>query len=378
LKSQITEDVPFSTGGHKAGALSIGAVVTNFNGSDDIIRCLDSICCEQPLLREIIVVDNASTDNSPELVARHYPNARILRLDQNFGPCVARNTGLRALSTDLALVMDDDVYLAPTALALMLKGYVESEASIVCPRILLYPDTDIIQCDGVAAHFLGTLSLRHGFAPRHEHDPPLAASKAVDVQGCLSACFLADRQVVLQAGGFEETYFFYFEDLEFSLRMRSLGHIVVCTEDAVAYHNRGSGTPGLSFRGTSVYPEKRFYLSSRNRLMTILIHYRLSTILLLSPALLVYELLVIAFALRQGFFVLWFRSWRWQSANWPVTGKLRARTQGSRKLSDAELLSGGPIPLAPGVVRSRPMCWMLDILSTCLEFYWRLLQPFLR
>lgn len=374
----MSEDGRASTYGRQARALSIGAVVTNFNGSEDVIRCLESLCCDQPLLQEIIVVDNASTDNSLALIDRHYPNVRILRLDRNFGPCVARNTGLRALSTDVALVMDDDVYLAPAALALMLKAYMESEARIVCPRILLFPDTDIIQCDGVAPHFLGTLSLRHGFAPRGEHDPPVAGSMAVDVQGCLSACFLADRNVVLQAGGFEEGYFFYFEDLEFNLRLRSLGHTVVCMEDAVAYHDRGSGTPGLSFRGTSTYPDRRFYLSSRNRLMTILIHYRLRTIILLSPALVIYELLVIVFALKQGFFGSWIRSWRWQGSNWPMIRKLRARAQSSRKLADAELLSGGPIPVAPGVVRSRSINWALVILSACLGFYWRLVRPCLR
>lgn len=374
----MSEDGRASAYGRQARALSIGAVVTNFNGGEDVIRCLESLCFDQAVLEEIIVVDNASTDNSPALIARHYPDVRILRLDRNSGPCVARNTGLRALSTDLAVVMDDDVYLAPTALALMLKGYVESEAKIVCPRILLYPDTDIIQCDGVAAHFLGTLSLRHGFAPRGEHDPSTAASMPVDVQGCLSACFLADRNVVLQAGGFEEVYFFYFEDLEFNMRLRSLGHTVVCMEDAVAYHDRGTGTPGLAFRGSSTYPVRRFYLSSRNRLMTILIHYRLSTIILLSPALLIYELLVIVFALKQGFFSSWIRSWRWQVANWPVIKKLRARAQSSRKLADVELLSGGPIPVAPGVVRSRPMSWALVILSAGLGFYWRVVRPFLR
>ena len=128
----MSEDGTASTYGRQARALSIGAVVTNYNGSEDVIRCLESLCNDQPLLREIIVVDNASTDNSLELIARHYPKVRILRLDQNFGPCVARNTGLRALSTDLALVMDDDVYLSPTALAQMLKAYMESEADIVC------------------------------------------------------------------------------------------------------------------------------------------------------------------------------------------------------------------------------------------------------
>lgn len=349
----------------------------NFNGGEDIIHCLESLCSDQTLLQEIIVVDNASTDNSPGLIASHFPNVNIIRLDQNFGPCVARNAGLGALSTELVLFMDDDVYLAHGALALMLKGYAESNAKIVCPRILLYPDTNIIQCDGVMAYFLGTLSLRHGFAPSGEHDPRVEASIAVDVQGCLSACLLADRNVVLQAGGFDEAYYFYFEDLEFSLRLRSFGHAVACVEEAIAYHNRGSGTPGLAFRGASEYPEKRFYLSARNRLMTIFIHYRVMTIVLLSPALLIYELLVIVFALRWRFFSLWLRSWRWQVENWSLIRSRRARAQSSRKLCDADLLSGGPIPIAPGVIQSRPMNWAISILSACFDTYWRLMRRFL-
>jgi GT2 family glycosyltransferase len=377
LKAKFSENGRSVTDGRQVCAPSVGAVVVNFNGGEDVIRCLESLCCEPVLLREIIVVDNASTDNSPALIAKRYPNVRIHQLDQNFGPCVARNAGLDALSTDLALFMDDDVYLAQGALGLMLKGYAESEAQIVCPRILLYPDTNIIHCDGAAPYFLGTLSLRHGFTPRGEHDPSVVVSMAVDVHGCLSACLLADRNIVLQAGGFDEAYFFYFEDLEFSLRLRSLGHAVVCLEDAVAYHDRGSGTPGLAFRGVAVYPEKRFYLSARNRLMTIFIHYRLKTIILLSPALLIYELLVIVFALRQGFAGLWFRSWRWQAENYSLLKTRRARVQNSRKLADADLLSGGPVPIAPGLIRSRPVNWAVITLSAFLAIYWRLVRPFL-
>ena len=260
----------------------------------------------------------------------------------------------------------------------MLAGYVESGAKVVCPRILLYPDTDTIQCDGVAAHYLGTMSLRHGFVRRQEQGQSHPASGAVEVDGCLGAIILAERAAVLEAGGFEDIFFFYFEDLEFNLKMRSLGYRVACIENAVAYHERGVGTPGLSFRGKSSYPRKRYYLSARNRLMTILIHYRLTTMAVLSPALLAYELLMVLFALRLGYFGSWVQSWRWQIANWPVISERRARTQAARKRSDADLLSAGPIPVAPGVVRSRLMDHALSGLSVAFDLYWRLARPILR
>jgi len=359
-------------------APSVGAVVTNFNGGDGVLICLESLTCGQARVQELIVVDSASTDDSPSRIAQHFPNAHLLRLNENLGPSVARNTGLRALSTDLAVVIDDDIYLAPDALELMLNAYASSDAKVVCPRILLHSDDDIIQADGVAAHFLGTLTLRHGFTRSNRHNALSDVPVAVNVQGCPSACFLADRKIVLKSGGFDEAYFFYFEDLEFNLRLRSLGYTMACVERAVAYHDRGAGTPGLSFRGDSAYPEKRYYLSARNRLMTILIHYRPGTIIILSPAFLIYEILSIVFALKRGFIGSWIRSWTWQFTNWPMIKERRDRAQKSRRLADAEILNGGPIPVAPGVAESRFMNRVLIILSACLNFYWRLVRPCLR
>jgi GT2 family glycosyltransferase len=358
--------------------LSVGAVVTNFNGGHGVLRCIASLTSGQALVDELIVVDSASSDDSPSLIAQHFPNVRILRLSENLGPCVTRNAGLRALSTDLAVVIDDDMYLVPDALGLMLNAYATSDAKLVCPRILLHSDDKIIQADGVAAHFLGTLTLRHGFTRRSSQNALCDAPLAVSVPGCPSACFLVDRKIVLQAGGFDEAYFFYFEDLEFNLRLRALGYTMVCVERAVAYHDRGVGTPGLSFRGNSAYPEKRYYLSARNRLTTILIHYRPGTIILLSPALLTYELLLFAFAIKKGFIGSWIRSWTWQATNWRMIRDRRARAQKSRKLADGEILTGGPIPVAPGVNGSRSVNRVLIILSACLDYYWRLVRPCLR
>lgn len=71
--------------------------------------------------------------------------------------------------------------------------------------------------DGAAPHFIGTLRLLGANAPNGA--PPAAC----EVAGCIGACMLLDRRRVLGVGGFNETYFFYFEDLEFSLRLRLMG-----------------------------------------------------------------------------------------------------------------------------------------------------------
>lgn len=357
---------------------NLGAVVTNFNGGTGVLKCIESLVKAGIAEHEIVVVDGASSDDSVSRIRACFPEARLVQLGSNLGPCVARNTGMRELSTDLAILIDDDVRLAPTALEYMLAVISETAAKVVCPRILLYPQTDIIHADGVEPHFLGTMSLRHGFAELTSHSDKSGTPQAVEVGGCLSACILVERSVVLGAGGFDETYFFYFEDLEFSIRIRSLGFAIYCVEQAIAYHERGSGTSGLSFRGRTEYPEKRFYLSARNRLMTILIHFRLRTIIALMPVFIVYEVMTVIFAISQGFFSSYVRSIRWHVQNRQSICERRLWAQQARIVPDTRILRGGRIPLAPGLVQSRFMNGAVAIASFCFDFYWRIVKLFFR
>jgi hypothetical protein len=211
------------------------------------------------------------------------------------------------------------------------------------------------------------MALRHANA-----DVARAPTERSDVAGCIGACYLLDRETVLAEGGFDDAYFFYFEDLEFMLRLAALGHDFVCEPAALAYHDRGAGTAGLSFRGTGAYPLRRAYLSMRHRWLTMLIHYRLRTLLLLLPALMLYELAVVAFALSRGWGLQWLRAWSWQIRSLPATARRRRVAQRSRVRNDRDLLVGGPLPLAPGVIRHGAAGVAVSILSAVLDAYWRL------
>ncbi len=190
--------------------------------------------------------------------------------------------------------------------------------------------------------------------------------------GCLSACLLVERSLALDAGGFDEDYFFYFEDLEFSIRLAGRGHRFLCDPAGVAYHDRGEGTPGLSFRGDGAYPARRFYLTARNRWMTILIHYRFRTLIVLAPALALYELAVLGLALRRGWLLQWLSAWFWQPAHTRALLAKRRRALRGRRRRDRELLRGGPLPLAPGLIQSRTIKTAVSTLSAGLNLYWRL------
>ncbi|MGH7571917.1 MAG: glycosyltransferase family 2 protein [Gemmatimonadota bacterium] len=350
---------------HGAPARRVTSVVINFNGGERLLRCVEAIHLQKVALAEVLVVDSGSTDGSPERVRADFPGTRIIDLGANRGPGAARNVGLRAAATNLVLLVDHDLQLAPGCVGRLLTAYDRLRPIMLCPRIHLHPERGIVQADGAAPHFLGTMLLRHGFSAADD----LPTETAL-VGACPSGCLLVESSGVLATGGFDELYFFYFEDLELSLRLRALGHKLVCEPTAVAFHD--PGMTGLAFRGDGPYPSRRAYLTCRNRLLTMLIHYRARTWVVLLPALILYELASLSLAVARGWTLAWARAWLWQPAHLLPIVRRRRRIQKARVLHDRELLVGGQIPLAPGLVRSRPAAALVDLLSALLDAYWRM------
>jgi GT2 family glycosyltransferase len=349
-----------------ASAPTLGAVVINYNGGHRILECLQALCRQTLALERIVVVDNGSEDGSPERIRERFEHVEVIELGDNQGLPAARNVGLAAVDSELVLLADSDIYLEPDALQRLVSARTETGVAVVCPRIRLIPERDVVQADGAAAHFVGTMVLLHAYTSVDR-----VPTQRRSVGGCIGACYLVDRRTVVEAGGFDETYFFYFEDLEFMLRLAARGESFVCEPAAVAFHDRGEGTAGLSFRGTGQYPLRRAYLSMRHRWLTILIHYRLRTLLILSPALAVYELAVAAFAISRGWTLPWLKSWAWHFKNLPLIMRRRRAAQASRVRRDRDLLVGGPLPLAPGVAEAPATRAGVAVLSGLLNGYWR-------
>jgi GT2 family glycosyltransferase len=342
----------------------VSAVVVNFNGGARLLSCLEALLSQSHALSEILVVDNGSTDGTLRQVRGRFPCVRVIQLDENVGLPAARNIGLREASHPLVLILDHDLYPETDCLELLVSALEEREALVACPRIML--PGGLVQADGAEPHFVGTLRLRNGYRPLEQ-----AGSPPGDVAGCLGGCMLVDRDTVLSIGGFEESYFFYFEDLEFSLRARSRGLRIACEPAAVAHHDPGQGTPGLAFRGTGAYPRRRAYLTLRNRITTILLHYEIKSLLILAPVLSLYEFSSLLLVLRRGWHREWIRAWMWQFHNRKSIRRRRLEIQRLRLLRDRDLLEGGPLPLAPGLLKSRAASAAVNLFSVMLTAYWR-------
>ena len=314
---------------------AISAIVVNFNAGQRALNTVASLVEQRFPLESITVVDNGSTDGSPQQIADRFKTVRLLELGENRGLPAARNAGLASVSGERVLLVDADLLFEPNTIERLDQAMTETEATVVCPRVRLHPERQIVQADGAEAHFIGTMTLRAGHRPVDSID-----TKRATVGGCIGACMLLDKQAVLKAGGFDDLYFFYFEDLEFMLRLRSRGLRFVCEPNAVVFHDRGVGTLGLSFRGRSndSYPLRRVYFSTRHRWLAVLTHYRMRTLILLSPAFLVYEVAGLALIVSRGWSRAWLRALGWLLSHPHEIMNRRKTSRQERALPDRELL----------------------------------------
>jgi GT2 family glycosyltransferase len=352
---------------------SVTSVIVNHNGGDKILRCIDALKTQTVPFDQSIVVDSGSTDGSLDRIRRAHPEVQVVQLGANLGPAAARNAAIDRAAGDVIFWIDHDIYAAPDCLERLLEARATTPAAIVVPRIILYPETEVVQADGGEAHFLGTLKLRNGFTSLNG----LVGAVRAGINACPSGCLLMDRRVARAVGGFNESYFFYLEDYEFSLRVRMLGHKIYSEPAALTFHDRGEGTK-LAFRGNGRYPTERAHLLMRNRMRTLLTHYALRTLIVLAPALLLYELVILVFALLRGWGGAWFRAWCWQFGHVRQLRDERRALQARRVTPDREILTGGDLPLAPGLLGSPASRILASALSRGLNAYWSVARRAIR
>jgi GT2 family glycosyltransferase len=349
---------------------SLAACIVNHQGERYLPWTLAAVATRARADR-VVVVDSGSTDRSLEIVGRHCPSARVLRLSRNRGPAAARNAALAAVEADRILFLDNDVLLdTRTVEELQAALDADPAAGIAMPRVVHAERADTIQYDGAEAHWLGSMVLSNAERPVREAD-----DRVREIGSLVTACFLVDMRRLPPGLTFDESFFFSFEDHDFGLRFRARGGRILSVPRAVCLH-RG-GTAGLSWRPDSAYPRRRVYGLVRNRWLVILKTYRARTLALLAPGLLVYEAFQLAGLARRGWLGAWVRAVAWIFRHRSRVLGARRTVQRTRSVGDGALLSGGPVPLTPGFCRSAGERAAVRLLDLWVCRYWRAVRRLL-
>ena len=227
----------------------IAVIIVNWNTREDLRRCLKSLTAESsPVVDyEILVVDNASTDGSAQMVTAEFPKVHLLVNQENLGFSRANNQAIALSESHYIFLLNSDAAIHPGALeTLVTYADAHPEAGILGPKVLNSDGTLQFSCrrfPSLGAGFfrntyLGRLFPNNKFARDYlmaEFDH--AQSLAVDwVSGC--AMFLR-RDLITEIGDLDERFYMYCEDVDICQRTWNAGSEVVYVPDAVVTHAIG-------------------------------------------------------------------------------------------------------------------------------------------
>ena len=212
-------------------------IIPVFNKAHFTRHCLETL---RPTLEgagegEIIVVDNASSDETPEVLAQ-YPWIRVIRNEVNLGFAKANNQGARVAGGEFLVLLNNDTEGMSGWLAAMLATASDPTVGAVGAK-LLYADRRV-QHGGVVVG--GQFLHRQSFAPFHhnylvdEHEPDVCEEQ--DFQAVTGACLVTPRALYLELGGLDEEYWNGYEDVDYCFKVREKGLRIVYQPRATLLH----------------------------------------------------------------------------------------------------------------------------------------------
>ncbi|MCR5420511.1 MAG: glycosyltransferase family 2 protein [Lachnospiraceae bacterium] len=230
----------------------VSVVIPNYNGEKFLEDCLGSLKAQTYDDFELIIVDNASKDNGREIINRIFPEATLIKLEENYGFSKAVNVGIRVSEAPYIILLNNDTRLEADFVENLVKA-IERDNRIfsVSARMLRMDDPGKIDSAGDMYCCLGWAFARGKDRAKEGYD------KKEEVFSACAGAAIYRKDLFKETGLFDEKHFAYLEDVDIGYRARINGYINVYEPGAVVYH-AGRGISG------SRYNRFKIDLSSRN------------------------------------------------------------------------------------------------------------------
>jgi len=267
----------------------VTVVVLNHNGLEHLGPCFESLkALAYPDDRVTLhLVDNGSADGSVQFMTGRFPEVKITGHGSNIGFSAAMNRAAEAAETPLVAFLNNDTRVDPQWLAELVKPLVRKEAVSAGSHIVDWKGRDdLFQGGGCNFHGVGFQAGLHDAGEAGAANP--APSRPVDVLFACGAAMVVDREIFLDAGGFDEDFFAFYEDVDLGWRLWILGHKVVWVPTSKVYHHHSATASRIPIHRLRV-------LHVRNPLLTILKNYEKPGLDRVFPAALMLSLKRMAF-----------------------------------------------------------------------------------
>lgn len=238
----------------------IAIVILNWNGSHMMRTYLPTVIKNSPEA-EVIIADNASSDDSLKMLASDFPEIRTIVLDKNYGFAEGYNKAFKQVEAEYYLLLNSDVDVPEGWLAPLLDFMESHPKAAACqPKLRAIKDRDSFEYAGAAGGFIDkygypfcrgrifeTVEKDHGQYDRN-----------MEILWATGACMMVRSKDYWDAGGLDGRFFAHNEEIDLCWRIRLLGRKIYCITDSVAFHLGGGTLP----KGN---PRKTF-LNFRNNL----------------------------------------------------------------------------------------------------------------
>jgi GT2 family glycosyltransferase len=218
---------------------------------------------------EIVVADNASTDDSVAFVKSNFPQIRIISLDKNYGFAEGYNRALEQIEAKYYVLINSDIEVTPNWLdPLILSLETDPKVSACMPKLLSYYQRDSFEYAGAAGGFIDFLGYpfckgRIFDSIEKDHGQ---FNGIYEVFWATGACFAVKANIFRQLGGFDPYFFAHMEEIDLCWRMKNWEYKILCNTNSAVYHVGG----GTLHKSNS----RKTFLNFRNNL--ILLHKNLS------------------------------------------------------------------------------------------------------
>jgi len=237
----------------------IAVVILNWNGKSFLEKFLPSLLANSSKEAEVIVADNASTDDSVLFLRSAYPQIRIIQHDHNFGFAKGYNLALAKVEADYYVLLNSDIEVTPGWIEPVIE-LMESDSSIAAcqPKIRSYYVPQQFEYAGAAGGFIdkyGYPFCRGRFFQSIEEDHG-QYDDICEIFWATGACMFVKASLFHQYGGLDEDFFANMEEIDFCWRLKNEGYRIMYCPSSVVYHIGGGTLPKVSWRKT--------YLNFRN------------------------------------------------------------------------------------------------------------------
>lgn len=238
----------------------VTVIIPNYNGMKFLKECLDALQRQTSEEFDVLVVENASADESANFIRQNYPSVRLIQNEVNLGFAGGVNVGIRACTAPYVLLLNNDTKVHPRFVEEMLRAIECSERIFsVSSKMIQYHDHQKMDDAGDFYNVLGW-----AFQGGVGHSSKKYRRMRFVFSSCAGAAIYR-REVFEEIGYFDEMHFAYLEDIDVSYRAKLAGYDNVYTPRALVYHV-GSGTSGSRYNSFKVKLAARnsIYLNYKN------------------------------------------------------------------------------------------------------------------